>query len=135
MRISDGVFPEGTLIASELSKLADAAQKGDRDSLMNFARSISLNLGKFSAYILARACAIKGSSTREKVIQDRLFRCAEALQNASIHVKILVSVKAASVQESRDTDNSLISLVSNLGDIMDASMDSLSSLRNLRVDC
>lgn len=73
----------------------------------------------------AKAAAISGKNLAEKTIQDRLIRAAQALQNYGMQLKILTSVKAASVATDKDTDESLASIVRGIGSVVDEGLTSM----------
>jgi len=75
--------------------------------------------------LLDFASKMEGRNARERHAQDTLMRCANGLRNFATHLKILTAVKAASIHETKDTDQSLTTLVTELGDIISSSMDTL----------
>ena len=50
--------------------------------------------------------------------QDRLPRAAQALRNYGTQLKILTSVKAASIEKDNDADESLLSITRGLGNVL-----------------
>jgi len=87
------------------------------------AKAASAHLTAFAKEIRAIALKIPGRNAHERGIQDNLLRCADGLGNYGVHLKILTSVKAASIESSKDTDESLSSLTSELGDIIGSALN------------
>jgi len=65
---------------------------------------------------------VANKTIHEKKEQDQLLKCAQALRNYGTQLKILASVKAASIEESRDTDESLSTLTRNLGEAVQVAL-------------
>jgi len=65
-------------------------------------------------------------NAHEQSIQDHLVRCSQGLSNYATQLKILTSVKAASIEESRDTDESLATIATDLGDLIGQALTSMS---------
>lgn len=132
-------------IGSELAKLADACKGGQRQQFLISARAIStfvrsLSVGTaFPPVVCVRAwscrvCAhdahdsqnnaprtdvkVMGDKCPDPELKERLLKCMQALQNYSIQLKILASVKAASNTPDPDADQQLAILTQNLGQML-----------------
>jgi len=88
-------------------------------------KSAANNINILTKELLAYSSKIQGTNARQRNAQDTLVRCANGLRNFATHLKILTAVKATSIHESRDTDHTLATLVTELGDIVSTSMDTL----------
>ena len=60
---------------------------------------------------------IPGENARQKREKERIHRSMQALKNYGMQLKILTSVKAASIDSDKDTDESLSSLTNSMGEI------------------
>lgn len=90
------------------------------------AKAASAHIAALSKEILALAQKIPAKNAHERSLQDHLIRCSQGLTNYGTQLKILTSVKAASIEESRDTDESLSILATDLGDIISQALTSMS---------
>jgi len=115
----------GDNVALELAHLASAARGGDKQKLLLSAKAASAQIQAFSKEISDLAARIPGKTPREREIQEQLLRCAQGLKNYSMHLKILASVKAASIEQSRDTDESLSTIARDLGDLISQSLGNM----------
>jgi hypothetical protein len=59
-----------------------------------------------------------GDKCPDPELKERLLKCMQALQNYSIQLKILASVKAASNTPDPDADQQLAILTQNLGQML-----------------
>eukprot|EP01127_Copromyxa_protea_P017772 TRINITY_DN5463_c0_g1_i1.p1 TRINITY_DN5463_c0_g1~~TRINITY_DN5463_c0_g1_i1.p1 ORF type:complete len:2866 (-),score=1037.09 TRINITY_DN5463_c0_g1_i1:28-7458(-) len=112
-------------IGYHLTQLAKYARSGQRQSMLEEARAASLKIAELCKILRAKAAAVPGKNIQEKMIQDRLIRAAQALQNYGMQLKILTSVKAASVTTDKDTDESLASIVKGIGNVVDEGLTSM----------
>ena len=62
-------------------------------------------------------------------LKERLIKNAQALQNFSVQLKILASVKAASSGPSGDSDKGLTILTQNLGVMLNATISTVGVYR------
>jgi len=113
-------------VATELSNLAFAARSGDRQNMLKSARAASAHIAALSKELLAIAQKIQPKNPHEQSIQDHLVRCSQGLTNYGTQLKILTSVKAASIEESKDTDESLATITCDLGDLISQALTSMS---------
>jgi len=112
-------------LAKDLAALSAAARTGKKNEMLLASKSAANNMNILTKELLEYASKIEGSNARERQAQDTLVRCANGLRNFATHLKILTAVKAASIHETKDTDHSLTTLVTELGDIISMSMDTL----------
>jgi len=117
----------GDNVALELAHLASAARAGDKQKLLLSAKAAAAQIQAFAKELIELANRMPCKTPREREIQEDLLRCASGLKNYGMHLKILASVKAASIEQSRDTDESLSTIARDLGDII------TQSLSNMRV--
>jgi len=121
---------EADNLARELAALAKAARSGNRQDMLVAARKAAAFIIAFCKQLEILANKIPGRTMAEKREQDNLFRYQQALRNYGTQLKILSSVKAASIEDSRDTDASLTTLTRNLGDVVGASLHSMAVTRD-----
>lgn len=112
-------------IGFHLAQLAKYARSGQKQLMLEEARKASLKIAELCKILRAKAAAIPGKNMAERTIQDRLIRAAQALQNYGMQLKILTSVKAASVAVDKDTDESLASIVRGIGSVVDEGLTSM----------
>jgi len=115
----------GDNVAIELSNLASAARAGDKQKLLLSAKAAAAQIQAFAKELTELANRMPSRNAREREIQEDLLRCAQGLKNYSMHLKILSSVKAASIEQSRDTDESLSTIARDLGDIISTSLSNM----------
>jgi hypothetical protein len=116
----------GNNIAKELANLAAAARSGDKQRLLAAAKSAAAHLLAYSKEITDIANKIQAKNTYEHDTQSHMIKCAGSIRNYATHLKILASVKAASIEHSRDTDESLATICTELGDMMSQTLNSMS---------
>jgi len=108
---------ESTNVAKELFNLSTAARNGDRHAMLLSSKAISTNIAVFCKTLNTLASRIPGTTFIQKKEQERLQNCIQALKNFSVQMKILTSVKAASIDTDKDVDESLFSLTTSLGNV------------------
>lgn len=102
-------------IAKKLVDLSKAARDGDRQQLLRISKTVSEGISAYASYLHERAKIFPLTSDRERIIQDKIFRNVRALRDFATQLKILVAVKATTIEDSKDTDETLGSLARNLG--------------------
>jgi len=123
------ISKEGDNLALELSNLARAARSGDRQGMLIAAKAASAHILAFCKQITEIANKMPARTQHEKREQDQLLKCAQALRNYGTQLKILASVKAASIEESRDTDESLSTLTRNLGEAVQVALKGMLAVK------
>jgi len=113
-----------------LANLARAARSGNKQDMLLAAKQASVFIIAFCKQLEILSKQIPGRNIAEKKEQDNLFRYQQALRNYGTQLKILSSVKAASIEDSKDTDASLTTLTRNLGDVVQASLHSMAVTRD-----
>lgn len=103
---------EARNIAETLAILAQAARKGERQKMIMAGRTLSTQIQEFIKVLLALANRV---AAKNPMYQDRLIKFANALRNYATQMKILISVKAASIEKDADADESLASITRSLG--------------------
>jgi len=116
----------GNNVAKELANLAAAARSGDKQKLLLAAKAAAGHLLAYSKEITDIANKIPAKNTYEHDVQAHMIKCAGSIRNYATHLKILASVKAASIEQSKDTDQSLASICTELGDMMSQTLKSMS---------
>jgi len=116
------ISKEGDMLAMELANLARAARSGDRQAMLIAAKAASVHIIAFCKQINEVALKMPARTQHEKREQDQLLKCSQALKNYGTQLKILASVKAASIESSRDTDESLSTLTRNLGEAVSVAL-------------
>jgi hypothetical protein len=121
---------EADSLARELANLARAARSGNKQDMLLAAKAAAAFIQAYCKQLDLLAKQIPGRNMAEKREQDNLFRYQQALKNYGTQLKILSSVKAASIEDSKDTDASLTTLTRNLGDVVQASLHSMAVTRD-----
>jgi len=124
------ISQEADNLAKELAALARAARSGNKQDLLLAAKSASAYILAFCKQLDILSKKIPGRNMAERKEQDNLCRYQQAMKNYGTQLKILSSVKAASIEDSRDTDASLTTLTRNLGDVVQASLHSMTVTRD-----
>lgn len=114
-----------TDISFHLNNLAKHARSGERKEMLMEAKKASEKLNELCKQLRDTASKIQGKTQQEKIIQDRLLRAAQALQNYGVQLKILTSVKASSLTTDKDNDMTLSSIVLGIGTQISEGLTSL----------
>jgi len=72
---------------------------------------------------------IKGRSIPERDCQDQMIKSAVSFTNNAMQLKILASVKAASVETNRDNDETLTTLVRDIGAVVTSGLEGMDIAR------
>jgi len=120
-----GISSAADLIAVELANLAAAARAGNRSDLLRAARAAAAHMNAYCAQLLALANKIPGNTPQERRLKEALYRSAGGLKDMATQLKILAAVKAASIENSKDADGTLISVTRNIGDMMKQGLTSM----------
>jgi len=123
------ISQEGDNLAMELANLARAARSGDKQAMLLAAKAASAHIIAFCKQITEIARKMPARTLHEKKEQDQLIKCSQALRNYGTQLKIMCSVKAASIESSRDTDESLSSLTRNLGEAVSVALRGMLSVQ------
>jgi len=123
------ISKEGDNLAMELANLARAARSGDKQAMLIAAKAASAHIIAFCKQISEIARKMPARTLHEKREQDQLMKCSQALRNYGTQLKIMCSVKAASIESSRDTDESLSSLTRNLGEAVTVALRGMLSVQ------
>jgi uncharacterized protein (UPF0305 family) len=121
---------EADSLARELANLARAARSGNKQDMLLAAKAAAAFIQAYCKQLDVLSKQIPGRNMAEKREQDNLCRYQQALKNYGTQLKILSSVKAASIEDSKDTDASLTTLTRNLGDVVQASLHSMAVTRD-----
>jgi len=116
---------EGDAIAVELANLSRAARAGDRQTLLMSAKAAAAHILAFCKKLIELAHSIPCRNERERREQDRLLKTAASLKDTATQLKILAAVKAATIEDSRDTDATLTTLTRNLGVLINQGLDAM----------
>eukprot|EP01125_Pyxidicula_operculata_P001205 TRINITY_DN11143_c0_g1_i1.p1 TRINITY_DN11143_c0_g1~~TRINITY_DN11143_c0_g1_i1.p1 ORF type:complete len:1114 (+),score=420.43 TRINITY_DN11143_c0_g1_i1:88-3429(+) len=119
------ISKEGDNVAMELANLARAARTGDKQAMLLAAKAAAAYMNTFCKQLTDLAAKIPGKNMAEKREQDNLIRYAQGLRNYATQLKILTSVKAASIEESKDTDASLSEMARGIGQVVGAALSSM----------
>lgn len=113
-------------VAVELEKLAAAARAGQRQAMLVSSRNVAAQLQKVIEEINQTIKAMGNKNPKE---QDRLHRAAQALRNFGTQLKILTSVKAASIERDADADESLLSITKGLGNVLAEAITTMDTVK------
>eukprot|EP01124_Arcella_intermedia_P028858 TRINITY_DN596_c0_g1_i6.p1 TRINITY_DN596_c0_g1~~TRINITY_DN596_c0_g1_i6.p1 ORF type:complete len:526 (-),score=198.22 TRINITY_DN596_c0_g1_i6:10-1587(-) len=114
-KVQEFNLKEAKTLSSFLGELATAARTGNKQKLMENGRNVSNSVKELCSQLREYSSKIPKKNRHELQIQDSLVRAAQQLENFGTQLRILTSVKAASVEKDKDTDQSLNSIVSGLG--------------------
>jgi hypothetical protein len=112
------ISSEGDQVAMELANLSKFARAGDRQNLLMAAKAAAAHIQAFCRKLTELAKAIPCRNDRERRQQDLLLKTAQGLRDYATQLKILAAVKAATIEDSKDTDATLASLTRNLGGLL-----------------
>jgi len=105
-------------VSKHLANLASAARSGKRQEVLSEGREVAQSIKKFSEMLRACANQIPKTNPHFLTYQDQLIRGAQSLDNLSTQLRILTSVKAASVEKDKDTDATLNTIVQSVGAVI-----------------
>jgi len=111
-------------IAAELAKLAEAVRQGKRSDFLVSARHIAALINTYYSEIRRLA-----DNTKDPQLKERLMQNGQALKNFSVQLKILASVKAASTSPDSDAEMQLGVLMSNFGQMLNATINNVQIYR------
>jgi len=115
-------YAEAGNVADALTQLATAARKGQRQQMLVAGRSVATHVATIEAELRALAQRV---GNKNPIVQDKLIRFAQALRNYSTQLKILTSVKAASIEQNTDSDATLSSITKSLGNVLTESLSTI----------
>jgi len=127
-QLAKNISAEGDMIAAALAELARAARAGDKQGMLIAAKKVSAHIIAFCKELNELGKRIPGKNMAEKREQDRLIRAATGLRTFGTQLKILCSVKAASIEVNRDNDESLASLTRTLGEYVQTGLTGIASV-------
>eukprot|EP01125_Pyxidicula_operculata_P006178 TRINITY_DN2153_c0_g1_i2.p1 TRINITY_DN2153_c0_g1~~TRINITY_DN2153_c0_g1_i2.p1 ORF type:complete len:1989 (+),score=648.15 TRINITY_DN2153_c0_g1_i2:67-6033(+) len=113
-------------IVSALEEFSQASKNGLKQKMILSARDLSSHITKYCSELTEIARNMPSKNPHSLRIQDRLYLCSQALKDFSIQLKILVAVKAASLDDVNDSDETLGTLIKNLGGVVSQSLDIIS---------
>jgi len=108
-------------IASEMARLAKAARSGNKTEMMLASKAIAAHI----AQLVNEINGIVTKLSKNPREADRLIRAATAMKNWGTQLKILTSVKAASIEKDNDNDETLLSVTKGLGNVVSDSIKTL----------
>lgn len=117
-----------TGVADWMSRLAKAARNGQKSDMMVAAKNIFTHLNQLIAEANATAAKLGPKNARES---DRLLRAAQAMRNFGTQIKILTSVKAASIETDNDNDETLLSITNGLRNIVTDTIKTLDTSKRV----
>jgi len=121
-------------VALALAELGNAARSGNRTELLKASKAAAMHIAALCKKLQELAAKIPGNNAQEKRVKDQLLKSAQGLKDMSTQLKILCAVKAATIEDSRDTDGALSILTRNLGTVMGQGLDAMSICKvSLRV--
>jgi len=131
-------------IGAELVKLAEACKEGQRQQFLISARAISgyvraLSLGEPYPFVAREELTyphptltfpfsdvkMMSNNCPDPELKERLLKSTQALQNFSVQLKILASVKAASTTPDPDAEHQLAILTQNLGRMLNMTISAV----------
>eukprot|EP01120_Amphizonella_sp_Union-15-10_P015102 TRINITY_DN7654_c0_g1_i4.p1 TRINITY_DN7654_c0_g1~~TRINITY_DN7654_c0_g1_i4.p1 ORF type:complete len:653 (-),score=205.77 TRINITY_DN7654_c0_g1_i4:90-2048(-) len=102
-------------VADALQELANAARAGKRQQMIVSGRAISAHIQQFIKQLKDLSDRV---ASKNPMYQDRLIRYTHTLKNYATQMKIMISVKASSIERDADADESLASITRGLGQMM-----------------
>jgi len=112
-------------VALALAELGNAARSGNRTELLKASKAAAMHIAALCKKLQELAAKIPGNTPAEKRLKDQLLKSAQGLRDMSTQLKILCAVKAATIEDSRDTDGALSILTRNLGTVMMQGLDAM----------
>jgi hypothetical protein len=109
-------------IAADMARLAKAARDGNKTEMMLAAKGVAAHLTQLVNEVNAIITKLGNKHPTES---DRLIRAAAAIKNFGTQLRILTSVKAASIETDTDNDETLLSITKGLGNIVSDSIKQL----------
>jgi hypothetical protein len=109
-------------IAGDMARLAKAAREGNKTEMMLAAKAIAAHLTQLINEVNTTIKKLGNGHANEV---DRLMRQAAAMKNFGTQLRILTSVKAASIETDADNDETLLSVTKGLGNIVTDSIKQL----------
>ena len=117
-----------TGIADWMNRLAKAARTGKKADMMLAAKNIFQHLNQLIAEANATSSKLGPKNAHES---DRLLRAAQAMRNFGTQIKILTSVKAASIEQDTDNDETLLSITNGLRNIVTDTIKTLDTSKRV----
>jgi hypothetical protein len=102
-------------VVDELKRLAAAARAGQRQAMLISSRAVAAHITSVTQQMQD---VIKKMGQKNPKEQERLHKASQALRNYATQLKILTSVKAASIEKDADSDESLFSVTRGLGYVL-----------------
>lgn len=118
----------GKAVAEEMLKLSKAAKSGKRQEMILSSRNVSEHLKEIINEINS---VIKKIGSKNPKQVDQLMRTSSAIRNYAIQLKILTSVKGASIERNIDNDDTLLSITQSLGVLVSESLGNIDRIKNL----
>jgi hypothetical protein len=128
-KVKDVQCEEADEIAKLLALLAEAAKQGNRQKLIECARGIAEKGKLYSNRLRNYAGRVPGKTAPEREVQDIMLRAATLMGSYGMQLKILCSVKAAKLESNKDQDETLNSLVREVGAIVTAGLEAIDVTR------
>jgi len=120
---------EGSGLVDELKRLAKAARSGNKQQLILSGRQCAFYINALAAQLKEMADKIPCKNERERQQQSHLIRAFQGLRNYGTQLKILTSVKASSIEEDKDTDESLNSITRGIGKVITDGLSQMDIVR------
>eukprot|EP01128_Nolandella_sp_AFSM9_P008029 TRINITY_DN45_c1_g1_i1.p1 TRINITY_DN45_c1_g1~~TRINITY_DN45_c1_g1_i1.p1 ORF type:complete len:1121 (+),score=413.38 TRINITY_DN45_c1_g1_i1:168-3365(+) len=127
------VSAEADAIAAALQKLAKAAREGQKQEMLLAAREVAAHINAFCKELATLGKSLPGKNRHQLMEADRLIRASQGLRTFGTQLKILTSVKAASIEENRDNDESLSTITTNLGNVLTQALTGMASVQKTMV--
>jgi hypothetical protein len=108
-----------------LAKLGEAARNGNKTELLKASKEAAMHLAALCKKFQELANQIPGNTPQERRIKDQLLRAAQGLRDMATQLKILCAVKAATIEDNKDTDGALITITRNLGTMVNSGLDAM----------
>jgi len=128
-KVKDVNCEEANEIARLLAELAQAARNGDKKKMIECGRAIHEKGKLFCNRLRNMAANLQGKGPAERDCQDQMVKAAIQLTNNSMQLKILCSVKAASVEKNKDNDAVLTTLVHDIGVVVTNGLEGMDIAR------
>eukprot|EP01129_Flabellula_baltica_P013464 TRINITY_DN6250_c0_g1_i1.p1 TRINITY_DN6250_c0_g1~~TRINITY_DN6250_c0_g1_i1.p1 ORF type:complete len:432 (-),score=115.70 TRINITY_DN6250_c0_g1_i1:37-1200(-) len=120
-----GGYCEGISVWNDGFQVAGWEVRGDRKRRGGASKAIDAHVKSFCLKLQHLEKKIPGANTQQKREKERLQRCMQALSNYGMQLKILTSVKAASIDSDKDTDESLSSLTTSMGNLFNEALTAI----------
>jgi len=116
---------EADSVALALARLGDAARSGNKVEMLKASKEAAVHLAALAKKFQELANQIPGNTPQERKMKAELLKSAAGIRDLATQLKILCSVKAASIETNKDNDGAISTVARNLGTMMLSGLDAM----------